>query len=310
VTREEFYKAREGAKERGEFKGRVGAKVINPFAGLLKNAREGDAYTLDQWTENYKGKVTRYAVLVNHRSNRSASRCWSFPYPVFERAVLSMLREVKPEEVLGGDTGSQDLAVLEGRLAWVEGELKNVQDSIETKGFTAFHDNLARKYEAEKTDIVAQLELARAAAALPLSDAWCEVGTLVDLLDQASDPDDVKLKLRSALRRVIDSIYLLVTTWGKERLAAVQVWFKNSPKFRHYHIVYRPPTSNGQTARKPGRWWCKSLKYHDDPGVLDFRKREDAMYYLEHGYLELFDPEHVAEIDGGLDPDVITGEIP
>jgi hypothetical protein len=61
----------------------------------------------------------------------------------------------------------------------------------------------------------------------PSAIAWQDVGTLTDGLN-ADDLQDARLRLRAALRRVIDEIRLLVVLRGHDRLAAVQIWFNGN----------------------------------------------------------------------------------
>src|SRR5262249_55383999 len=90
VTEEEFFAARAGAAERGHFRGRVGEQRINLFAGLTWNAREsGDAYFMTMQAE----RGARRHVLVTNSSQNGRGPSWSFPYPVFEWAVLEKLAE-------------------------------------------------------------------------------------------------------------------------------------------------------------------------------------------------------------------------
>jgi hypothetical protein len=74
---------------------------------------------------------------------------------------------------------------------------------------------------------------------------------------------------------VIDSTWLVVKPRGRDRIAAVQVWFAGGDRCREYLIFHRPPRSNGK-ARQPGRWWVFSFKHFAGPKFLDLRRPEDA----------------------------------
>jgi len=66
---------------------------------------------------------------------------------------------------------------------------------------------------------------------------------------------DKRLRLRAALRRSVDSIYLLVIGGkGRYRLAAVQVHFKDGSR-RDYEIVHRYGFGNKE-AKIPSAWWA------------------------------------------------------
>jgi hypothetical protein len=81
----------------------------------------------------------------------------------------------------------------------------------------------------------------------------------------------VRLRLRAELRRVVDSVWLLVVPRGRDRLAAVQVHFAGGG-WRDYLLLHRPPKANARV-RTPGRWYVASARDFD-PG--DLRDREEA----------------------------------
>jgi hypothetical protein len=81
--------------------------------------------------------------------------------------------------------------------------------------------------------------------------------------------------LRAALRRIVKEIWILVVPKGRDRLAAVQIWFAGGERHRDYFIFHRPPRSNGK-ATKPGFWQAWSLAEVAVPGNLDLRDRQHA----------------------------------
>ena len=69
VTEKEFFAARAGAAERGKLRGRLGTQHVNIFAGLLKNAREGDSYYMTMRVECGH----HYNVLITNNSQQGLS---------------------------------------------------------------------------------------------------------------------------------------------------------------------------------------------------------------------------------------------
>jgi hypothetical protein len=270
VTEEEFYGARAGASSRRQKPGRVGERV-ELFSGLLKNARDGDTYYVATRTDG--GKHTR--VLINTNAAEGRAPCRSFPLPTFEAAVLSLLAEIDPHEVLNGDDGPDETLALAGQLAGVEARIAELEAEL-LKGDVAALARVLRQLEDQKRDLLAgRLAAAREKAAHPLSETWGEAQTLLGALDKAPDPHDARLRLRAALRRIIDSIWLLVVTRGHARLCVAQVWFSEGARHRDYVILHRPPKSNGK-ARQEGGWWARSLAEVAAPGDLDLRRRDHA----------------------------------
>jgi DNA invertase Pin-like site-specific DNA recombinase len=272
VTEGEWQAARAGSAQRRRKPGRLGTHV-NVFAGLLRDARDGDTYYCSTRSSSAYG--TRWRVLLNTASADGRAPARSFPFETFERAVLSMLREVDPREVLGEDDGPDEAMVLAGRLAGVEGKIAELEAEL-LQGDVAALAKVLRQLEAQKRDLAQQLAEARQRAAHPLGAAWGEARSLIDALDGAPDPADARLRLRAALRRIVDSVWLLPVARGRDRLCAVQVWFAGGERHLDYLILSRPPKADGRRAAKGGGWWARSLASVAGPGDLDLRDRGQA----------------------------------
>ena len=82
------------------------------------------------------------------------------------------------------------------------------------------------------------------------------------------DTDELRVRMRAALRRTIESITCLFVAVGRSRRAAVRVQFK-SGTHRDYIIV----TSNGSAS-----WSCVSAVWpaSTGKGEIDLRKPTDA----------------------------------
>jgi hypothetical protein len=93
----------------------------------------------------------------------------------------------------------------------------------------------------------------------------------------ADDPEDVRLRLRAVLCRLVDKIWVLIVRRGSYRLAAAQVHFAGG-KWRDYLIVH-------QTAgfRRQGGWEPLSPPTLAGQGALDLSK-----------------PAHVARLEKAL----------
>ncbi len=273
VTEAEWRAARAGARQRGTNPGRVGETQVNIFAGLLKHARDGDSYLMTQRLSKSPGRPTRkFSVLINRKADEGAGRAYSLPYDGFERCVLSRLREIDAHEILNGDDGPDETLALAAELAGVEAELADAAAFMEANGFSATIGKRVNGLEAHKHDLAARLAEARLDAAHPLSESWGEAQTLADAIDNAADPKDARLRLRAALRRIVDSVWLLVVPRGLDRLAAVQIWFAGGERQRSYALFYRPGTPH-----REGRWEePRSFADAAAPDDLDLPKRADA----------------------------------
>jgi DNA invertase Pin-like site-specific DNA recombinase len=280
VTEAEWLAGRAEAKRRRNSPGRVG-RHVNLFQGLLRDALTGGTYfatTRGKSPRRPGGPGPRWGVLVNTEAAEGRGRVRAFPLGAFERAVLSKLREVDPHEILNGDDGPDETLVLAGELARVEAKIAALEAEL-LEGDVAALARVLRQLEGQKRDLGAKLAAARQKAAHPLSEAWGEALTLAEALDTAPDPVDARLRLRSALRRIVSEIRLLVVPRGRDRLAAVQIWFaadsEHAGRHRDYLILHQPPKANGKT-RTEGGTWTRSLADTVALSPLDLRDPEHA----------------------------------
>jgi DNA invertase Pin-like site-specific DNA recombinase len=275
VTEDEWDAAQNGARQRKTCPGRQGQHV-NVFAGLLKNALEGDSYYCATRTDG--GKHARVLVNTNAAEGRAAMR--SFPFVTFERGILKRLREIDPHSILNGDQGPDETTVLGGQLASIEWELEEARTFMKAKGFSVTIGNHITELEDKQEELTVKLRLARQKAAHPLSETWGECQNLMDAIDAAGDPNDLRLRLQAKLREIVGSIQLIVVPRGRDRLAGVQIWFAGGERHRDYLILHRPPKANAR-ARTEGGAWCTSLAKVTKPCNLDLRLREDALALAE-----------------------------
>ncbi len=270
ITEDEYYAAKAGMKERRSNPGRLGTSRVNVFARLITNARDGDPYFM---TKRVGDNRRHYHVLTNTDGEQGRSARVSFPYDTFEQAVLSKLAEISVGEIVGGDNSAVELAALEGEVATVEAKIAELEEEL-LNGSVASVVKVLRQLEERKAALHAKLEEARVKAATPVAESWGTCQSLMSALDGAEDEEEVRLRLRSALRRIVEKIWLLVVPKRLHRIAAVQMYFTGGNR-RDYLIYHKPPhVISG--CRKEGGWWVRSMRSVVTQEGLDLRKRGDA----------------------------------
>jgi DNA invertase Pin-like site-specific DNA recombinase len=272
IDRQKVYRVAQAlARKAGQEHKSKPRQFVNLFAGLVKNARDGESYLVQ--TRDDEGGHRR--VLINFSSLEGRSLGCAFPLPVFEQAILSCLREIDPHEILNGDAGPDETLVLAGEVQRVEQSITVLAAELEEHGESPTIFKRLREQEAKKRELDARLAEARQKAAHPLSESWGECQSLIDALENAADKDDARLRLRSALRRMVDSMVLLVVPRVKDRLAAVQIWFAGGKRHRDYVIWHRPVRGNHRV-RIEARSMVVSLATALKLGDLDLRRPEHA----------------------------------
>jgi hypothetical protein len=277
VSEAEWLQARAGTEQRRRFKGRGGVGQVNVFANILRHARDGDSYIMTQRVRQLADGKQKVAILINSEGEQQKVRQYSLPYAVFETAILRLLREIDPHEILNGDQPPDETGALAAELVGVEAEIADAAAFMEANGFSPTIGKRIADLEARKARLAEQLVEARHQAAHPLSESWGECKSLVDTLAAAPDQRDARLRLRSALRRIADTIMLLVVVRGQDRLAAVQIWFAGGKRHRDYLILYRRGGGGGANPFRPAQSWVRSLADVAKPGSLDLRDRGHAV---------------------------------
>jgi hypothetical protein len=240
---------------------------VHLFDGMLTDARTGSVYWLQQFGK--KGDYSIYPAAC--REGRADGRGQSFPLWIFERAILALLREVNPKELLAGVNGHGKLAELEKEMACLDLRIAELQVEL-LHGEVAPIAAVLRTVVAQRDALQPRLQQAQREAAHPLSAAWTECQGVLGVLDSTPGEalEATRCRLRAILRRIISEIWVLVVARGDHRMAAVQMLFHGG-RSRHYLILSRRPRAN-----RPAAWWARSLAEVTAAGDLDLRRREDA----------------------------------
>jgi DNA invertase Pin-like site-specific DNA recombinase len=270
LTEEEWFAARAGLAGRRGKAGRAANDRTNIFAGLLRDALDGGALHLSDKGSRGGRQLVSYQAAGGVDGPHSSR----FPLPTFEAAVLALLREVDPGSILPrGDGGADKALVLAGRLAEVDGDVERIKARLLERYSEGLADVLER-LEAERRRLAGELTEARQEGATPLGVAWGECRSLLDALGAAPDPEEARVRLRAALRRIVEGVWCVFVARGRSRLAAVQVRFTGGAA-RDFLIYHRTGTG-GSVGTRPAAWQACSLPA--DVGVegLDLRRKTDA----------------------------------
>jgi DNA invertase Pin-like site-specific DNA recombinase len=249
------------------------AAHVNVFKSVLRHARDGEGFVL----HNQGARGGRRLVLLNRAGEQGRGPRYTFPYDIFEEAVLQTLWEVDPAEATPQAAGPNLVAALRERLKGVQKGVAFLKDELAANPSKAMADVLRRK-EDEETEVATQLQAEVAKAACPTSQAWDALAALVGTVaGRESDlvrlvkagGDEARLQLRPLVRRVVESIWVLTVRRGSYLLAAVQVHFHDGPARRDLRIIYQAAGH-----QRPGGW--RLLLGSGDPDGPDLRRTEGA----------------------------------
>jgi hypothetical protein len=205
-------------------------------------------------------------ILVNLTGIDGRTSCYTFPYPVFETAVLSMLRELDPRDVLPKEKEAPSrVEVLRAKLALVRDDLARLQADLKG-GYSKAIAAVLRDREAEEEAVARDLHDELARSVKPVAKAWEELPGLVEMLRAAPDPDSLRLRLRLVIRRLVEDARVLVVRKRSWQLCAVQMHFDGGSR-RDFLIANQPAAY-----RRKGGWWARSLADVSQLGPLDLRR--------------------------------------
>jgi DNA invertase Pin-like site-specific DNA recombinase len=272
VTQEEWDACRGLAARRRNKTGRT-ADHVNLFQGLLTDARSGTGYFSALRPERSKSGPQR--LLVNNDGRDGKRTLVTFPEATFEAAVLGLLREVDPSAVTGREKSADEVLTLSAELARLESAVALIGADMDEHGESPFLFQRLRAKEAEKRVLAAKLAEARQRAAHPRSESWGAAQTLIGALAAAPDVRDARLRLRSALRQILDRMFLLIVPRGfTDRFCAVQAFFADDG-VRNYLIFHRAARGNARV-RHEARWWARSFKAAGLAEGIDLRRAKDV----------------------------------
>jgi DNA invertase Pin-like site-specific DNA recombinase len=258
IDRDTFYAVQKAIACRANAgRGRPPKGRVHLFGGLLRDA-------LTQSGLTYKDGKTLVPVAARHSGTP-----WSaFPARVFEECVVGRLKELKPADVFGEGGGKAD--ALAGELAEVEKLLATWKAKMDNPDIADLVSEKLAELNVRRKALKQQEEQARREEASPASRSWKQFRSLAGLLKRDGS-DDTRRKVREALRRSLESAWVLVVAQGDYRLCAVQLFFQGGSR-RDYLILHRI-TFGRQRPVRPRTW---SLADVARPGDLDLRQPDHA----------------------------------
>jgi DNA invertase Pin-like site-specific DNA recombinase len=267
ISEAEYNDARSAQAGRRGRGGKRDRKHVNVFQSLLRCATDREGFAL----HNRGTGAAPCLILTNLAGMGGRAPTFTFPYPIFEEAVLDLLKEVKAKDVLPKENVTPSAVdVLRAKLKNVRYELDQIQADLR-QGHSKRLTALLRERETEEEQIAAQLQEELAKSARPAEKAMKDFPSLVDMIRK--EGDEARLRIRPVLRSFIEEGWLLFVRRGSFHFCVVQLYFIGGAH-RDYLLAYQSAGFN-----RPGGWWAVSLADAIEAKDLDLRKRADAAKY-------------------------------
>jgi DNA invertase Pin-like site-specific DNA recombinase len=273
IDEQTWDRAQLALSQRKTRQGRVSTKVTSLFTGLLWDARTQARMRVTVKTNGKPGRRTHLRVLSSKHDPKDFPDLPTFPYQVFEDAILSELREIDPAQITGEKKPSQ-AAVLAAELAAHEQRMRQIEEQLTTTGDIPALARVLKTMDEKQQELVKRLSAARQKEAHPQAESWAETKTLIGA---AQDPE-ARIRLRGALANVVESAWVLVIQlkmMPSVRVAFVQMYFRGDGR-RTYVIMHQPKGNNREGFTRP-----VSMKLDDGPRGVDLRDKSQALRFAE-----------------------------
>jgi DNA invertase Pin-like site-specific DNA recombinase len=274
-----FYRVQAGLKERLNHGSGRSVHDINLFQGLMYHALDGDKFEYKYFTDYNRGKKYGHARYVNSLALIAQANLASFPVAALEKGVLSCLSEIDPVEVLPRHDSAQDES--ESLSARYEEALQRLRDIESQMADPANGDSIgvltaaANKVGKTVKELGERLVEARMKAANPHSEAWGTCHTLISALESADDREAARVRLKKAIRRVVERMVCLFVRNGRRQIACVQFHFTGSTAIRTVFVQHRGELVNVKETTPAYVGW--STLRDELPGKVDISKQHTTV---------------------------------
>jgi DNA invertase Pin-like site-specific DNA recombinase len=243
------------------------ARAGNPFRKLLRDARDGSTYAVVRECESKGG----HAVLLNVSGIEGRAPKRSFRYDHFEARLLEELDELDADAVSADARAGAELDRLDREAKRLQHEIAECQAGL-AEHYSATLARVVAGHEQALAAVGRETQAAQRRLSNPAGAAWRQAKPWFKRLADQPDPKAARERLGALLRDVIADIRILILPRGSERLACVQVHFKDNVRARTYLILSRQARKTGAGTR-PAQSWVESF-----PGKAeyDLRKRADV----------------------------------
>jgi DNA invertase Pin-like site-specific DNA recombinase len=276
ISEEEFLRAQQALRARkNNTRGPIGANgtVANLFTGLVRDARDGATMTLVD-----KGKKSAGPYLVSSAASRgeNGSEYISFPYRIFEDAMLHWTKELKASDLM--PTRPDEISI-EDRLANAEARLEDIEIRIEeiTQEIIDGGEGLGtlatiiRTLEGRKQEAITEVEALKTALREQQQQPLEDARNLIKILETAKGDELalIRTRLKARLQDLITGIWVQVAVLHQDkkakmkaaRQALVQVHFRRGGYRRIIILVYKNSVSE----------WATEDLQEGDPEWYDLR---------------------------------------
>lgn len=238
IPEELFYSVQSVLDSHKGLRGRKGNEVTNLFAGRVY-AEDGFKITIVAKSTDHPARI----VSSGARRGIKGSKYASFPYLVFERAMLLMLAEVKAKEILEKRDDANELEGEEAAIANLDERIEKIKARIATDPNLDTLLDMVSTLQGERKQRAANFERLKATTHADSNrEQLAGIRQLLDKMDNTTGTERSELRgqLRTKLRFLIERIDTAVEVReDRKRACNVAVKFRGNG-LQRFSVVYWP----------------------------------------------------------------------
>lgn len=211
IDEDTFTTVQAGIRARYNPRGARERSHVNILRGMMFNALTGNPMS----TQTYIAvQRVRVRIVDSTITNGGGGSKGSYLYPHFETDFLKYVSELQPEDFVTnpGDkvnrmsTLSSKLTLASEKIAAIQKAIAEIEDVKSVPGMIDMLNKIIEQREAAKK----ALDDFKVRHANPVVETLADVQSLAGLLATSKDPDSLRLKIRTRIRQLIESVWILI----------------------------------------------------------------------------------------------------
>lgn len=242
IQEADFYRAQQMRAGRRYKPGRASCGETNLFTGLLYHAEHRRTMVLKR---DQPGTKYVYLQSSAYQTGTRPGPTGIFPYQPLEDAVLGILKELKPQDVLdaskvaGSKEVQSEIAAAELQLRQIEQTMEKARARPKTPETIDVYMETLEALARDRKATIRQLEQLRAKATSNAAESLTETQSLVDMFKNAKGQEQAKLRLRirGKLGTIINQIWVLIEANGQRQKRVFGQVFLQNGEMRQFRII-------------------------------------------------------------------------
>jgi len=279
IDDELWYQSKSSRSTRKKQKG-PNSKFLNLFTGLVFCAQDQSAMHVYSSPDGKEGRVRRM-VSYKHKSKQPGAWSVSIEYEQFEKAVLSFLTELNPDDLRPHHDNSA-LHAKERERAGLAAHLKQLQETLADPAFSNVKALAQTLKDVEGKLSELDHEIDKLNQAMHRQNPVAEAQGVLAVLEQPNEPEEaerLRLKIKMLLPEIVESIWVKPEKYKSRSVAVIQLNFLDGGAKHLLMLPDRTIGSKGVTVQTGDNSETLPHFPYEIPWVIDLRHPEGHSFW-------------------------------